>query len=87
MWALILLVAQRRLDPQMRKTLQVTCAGWWSGWTSATIARIGYPPPKELGPRAKKTLERVSLALVAVGLVNVIRLLITGGRAAASKAP
>ncbi|HWF54627.1 MAG TPA: hypothetical protein VG223_08375 [Solirubrobacteraceae bacterium] len=86
-WALILFVARRRLDSQTRNTLQLVCGGWWTGWTSATIARISYPPPKELGPRAKKTLERVSLVLVAVGLANVIRVLITGARPEASEAP
>jgi hypothetical protein len=86
-WALILAVGQRRLDAPTRKTLQQACAAWWSGWTSATIARAGYPAPKELGARGKKRLERVSLVLVAGGLINVIRLLVTGklpGRASAS---
>ncbi len=86
-WALILAVAQRRLDAPTRKTLQQACAAWWSGWASATIARAGYPAPKELGPRGKKRLERVSLVLVAGGLINVIRLLVTGklpGRATES---
>jgi hypothetical protein len=77
-WALILGVGQRRLDPQARKTMLQACAAWWSGWTSATIARAGYPAPKELSPRGKARLEKVSLVLVAGGLINVIRLLVTG---------
>lgn len=28
-----------------RSTLLVFC-GWWIGWTSETIARAVYPPPK-----------------------------------------
>jgi hypothetical protein len=77
-WALILAIAQRRLGPEDRKTLRQTCAAWWGGWTSATIARAGYPAPRKLGPRAKKRLETVSLVLVAAGLLNVIRVLVTG---------
>jgi hypothetical protein len=28
----------------------LTFAGWVLGWTSATIARYVYPPPKSRGP-------------------------------------
>jgi hypothetical protein len=79
-WALILAVGQRRLDPETWKMLRLGCAGWWTGWASATIARAGYPPPKKLTPRAEKRLALVSLALVASGLINVIRLLAAGKR-------
>jgi drug/metabolite transporter (DMT)-like permease len=81
-WALILIVAQRRLDQETRKTLWLGCAGWWSGWTSATIARAGYPPPKKLTPDAQKRLGIVSLVLVALGLGSAIRLLVKGKRSA-----
>jgi hypothetical protein len=81
-WAVILLVAQRRLDSQNRNMLRLVCGGWWSGWTSATIARAGYPPPKRLRPEAEKRLGIVSIVLVAVGLISVVRLLITGKRPA-----
>jgi hypothetical protein len=77
-WSVILLLANRRLDPDSRKTLRLVCSGWWIGWTSATIARIGYPPPKPLTPEAKQRLGIVSLAAVVPGLVGVIRLLVTG---------
>jgi len=30
---------------QLRKVLPVF-GGWWIGWTSATIARYVYPPPR-----------------------------------------
>jgi len=86
-WVLILAIAQRRLDAPSRKTLQQACAAWWSGWTSATIARAGYPPPKQLSPGGKNRLDKVSLVLVAGGLINVIRVLVTGklpGRATGS---
>jgi hypothetical protein len=76
-WAVILGVAQRRLDPDTGKALQLWCAAWWSGWTSATIARAGYPPPKKLTPRTEKWFEIVSPVLVALGLGNVIHLLAT----------
>jgi hypothetical protein len=79
-WAVILLVAQHRLDAQNRNMLRLVCGGWWSGWTSATIARAGYPPPKRLRPEAEKRLGIASIVLVAVGLISVVRLLITGKR-------
>ena len=78
-WAVILSVAQRRLEPRALNTLRLSCVGWWSGWTSATIARISYPPPKRLEPGAQKRLGIVSIVLIAVGLLSVIRLL-AGGR-------
>ena len=83
-WGVILLLAQRRLDAQTRNTLGLVCGGWWMGWTSATIARIGYPPPKPLTPAAEKRLRSVSVVLIALGLINVIRLLATGKRPPAS---
>ena len=79
-WAVILAVAQRRLDSETRRQLQMACAAWWSGWTSATIARVGYPPPKKLTPQGEKRLRTVSVVLVAAGLINVIRLLVMGKR-------
>jgi phosphatidylserine synthase len=81
-WAVILALAQRRLDSETRNTLRLVCMGSWTGWTSATIARAGYPPPKKLTPGAEKRLGIVSLVLVALGLIRVIRLLATGERPA-----
>ena len=83
-WAVILAVAQRRLDAPARNTLWLACSGWWSGWTSATIARVSYPPPKQLKPGVDKRLGILSLLLIAVGLISVIRLLATGKRPARS---
>lgn len=83
-WGLILAVGRRRLDPDSWKALRLGCAGWSTGWTSATIARAGYPPPKKLAPHAERRLAIVSLALVALGLGGVIRLLATGKRPAAT---
>ena len=74
-WAVILFITQRRTDSEARKTMQLSCVAWWSGWTSATIARVGYPPPKKLGPRADKTLKITSVVLIAVGVGSVIRFL------------
>jgi hypothetical protein len=79
-WGAILLVAERRLDAQNRNTLRLVCGGWWIGWTSATIARIGFPPPKPLTPAAEKRVRIVSIVLVALGLANTIRFLATGKR-------
>lgn len=74
-WALILLVTHRRADPETRTRLQRFCLAWWSGWTSATIARVGYPPPKRIGPKADKTLQIASIVLIAVGVGRLIRVL------------
>ena len=79
-WGLILLAARRRLDPDARNTLQLVCSGWWIGWTSATIARIGFPPPKQLTAAQQKRLRIASSVLVALGLANAIRMLVTGKR-------
>ncbi len=77
-WGAILLAARRRLDPQAWDTLRRVCGGWWIGWTSATIARIAYPPPKPLTPAGEKRLRIVSSGLVALGLINAVRMLIAG---------
>ena len=77
-WGAILLLARRRLHAQAWNTLRVVCSGWWMGWTSATIARIGYPPPKPLTPVGERRLRIASIVLVALGLANVIRMLVTG---------
>jgi hypothetical protein len=61
-WALILAAGARTLDPEEWDRLRLTCAGWWMGWTSATIARVVYPPPKSLAPEAEKRLATASLA-------------------------
>jgi hypothetical protein len=79
-WGVILLLAPRRLDAQTRRELQIVCGGWWMGWTSATIARIGYPPPKQLTPAGEKRLRIVSIVLVALGLTNTIRVFAAGKR-------
>lgn len=77
-WTVILLVARRVADAETRRTMQIGCAGWWSGWTSATIARAAYPPPKPLGPRGAKALQAASVPLVALGLGNAIRFIWAG---------
>lgn len=85
-WAVILLLARSRLDSETRNALRLVCSGWWIGWTSATIARIGFPPPKPLTPAAEKRLRVVSSVLVALGLASTIRMLVTG-KGPASSAP
>lgn len=50
-WATILgLLAVFDEGDKLRRILPV-CGGWWMGWTSATIARYSYPPPKSRPPR------------------------------------
>ena len=58
-------------------TLRLSSSGWWLGWTSATIARIGYPPPKQLTPPGEK-LRNISIVLVALGVAVTVRTLVTG---------
>jgi hypothetical protein len=77
-WGVILLLARRRLDAQTWKTLRLVCGGWWMGWTSATIARISYPPPKKLTPAGQKRLRTISILLVGLGLASAFRMLVTG---------
>ncbi|MGH2867131.1 MAG: hypothetical protein ACRDNK_06120 [Solirubrobacteraceae bacterium] len=74
-WAAILLVAQRLADSEARKAMQLFCGAWWCGWTSATIARVGYPPPKKLGPRGEKALQVTSVPMIALGVGSAIRFL------------
>jgi hypothetical protein len=50
------------------------------GWTSATIARAGYPPPKQLTPAGEKRLRIISLALIALGLASTFRMLAANKR-------
>jgi hypothetical protein len=44
-WLVALAVAARVPDEGKRRAVRITCAGWWLGWLSATIARQVYPPP------------------------------------------
>jgi hypothetical protein len=68
------------LDAKSWEMLRLGAAGWWAGWLSATIARVGYPPPRKLTEVDQRRLEKVSLVLVLLGFVNFFRLLITGRR-------
>jgi len=79
-WGVILLIGRRRLDSETCNTLRLVCGGWWIGWTSATIARIGYPPPKPLTPEGEKRLRMISSMLIALGLANTVRMLAAGKR-------
>jgi hypothetical protein len=78
-WGVILL-AGRPLDSRTRNTLRLVCSGWWIGWTSATIARIVYPQPRQLTPASEKRLRVVSRGLIALGLTSTIRMLATAKR-------
>jgi hypothetical protein len=79
-WGVILVIARRRLDAQTWKTLRLVCGGWWMGWTSATIARVSYPPPRQLTPAGQKRLGMISIVLIALGLSSASRLLVAGKR-------
>jgi hypothetical protein len=45
-WAIILAVVTATGSGTTRHTFILVFAGWAIGWTSATIARSVYPPPK-----------------------------------------
>lgn len=77
-WAAILVAGRRRLDSETWNQLRLLCSGWWIGWTSATIARIGFPPPKQLTPAGEKRLRIISSVLAALGLASTARLLVAG---------
>jgi hypothetical protein len=77
-WVVILVLGRRRLDSESWNTLRLVCSGWWMGWTSATIARIGYPPPKQLTPAGEKRLRNIAIVLVALGVAGTVRILVTG---------
>lgn len=79
-WAAILIGTERQTDSQTRKTIRLTCAGWWLGWTSASIARVVYPPPNKLTPAVYNRVVRVSIALIAVGIIRIIRVLVAGSK-------
>jgi hypothetical protein len=79
-WGVILLLPRRRLDARTWSTLRLVCNGWWIGWTSATIARIVYPPPRPLTPADEKRLRIISIVLVALGLTSTFRVLVAGKR-------
>ncbi len=85
-WAGLLAAGRRVLDTKNWEMLRFAAGGWWAGWLSATIARIGYPPPRELTDAEQRRLEKVSLVLVLLGFVNFFRLLITGRRRAGGTA-
>ncbi|MBV9416450.1 MAG: hypothetical protein JO363_15820 [Solirubrobacterales bacterium] len=73
-WGVILLLGRRRLDSATWNTLRLVCSGWWLGWTSATIARVSYPPAKQLTPAGEKRLRIISVVLIALGLTSTFRM-------------
>jgi hypothetical protein len=77
-WGLILAIARRRTNRATQETLGRFCVGWWSGWTSATIARTLYPAPKTLDSEAYNKLVFASTGLVAVGVIRLVRFLLAG---------
>jgi len=45
-WALIWVIVPRTAKKETVDKLRIMFPGWVMGWTSATIARYVYPPPK-----------------------------------------
>ena len=56
-WAVVVGVVAGIL-PNRLHTFRLIGAGWWIGWTSATIARSVYPPPKLKLPPRRQWLAR-----------------------------
>lgn len=79
-WGAILLLGRRRLDASEWRTLRLVCGGWWIGWASASIARIGLPPAKPLTATGSRRLRNISVVLVALGLADVAHMLVTSNR-------
>lgn len=49
-WAAILGALAARGEKKKLRTILPVFGGWWAGWTSATIARYVYPPPRSRPP-------------------------------------
>lgn len=49
-WAMILSVLGALGKREQLQRILPVFGGWWVGWTSATIARYCYPPPKSRPP-------------------------------------
>jgi hypothetical protein len=49
-WAAILLASAATGGKEKLQRILPVFGGWWMGWTSATIARYAYPPPKSRPP-------------------------------------
>jgi hypothetical protein len=45
-WALVWVVVTTRASDATRENVLLVFLGWVLGWTSATIARAVYPPPR-----------------------------------------
>jgi len=45
-WAAIWIFVGTGTDADTRKAFRLGFMGWVAGWTSATIARAVYPPPR-----------------------------------------
>ena len=51
-WALVLAILAAAGNKETLRRILPVFGGWWMGWTSATIARYAYPPPKSQPPWA-----------------------------------
>jgi hypothetical protein len=49
-WAVLLAVVAATAKAHTLHTILLVFGGWLIGWTSATIARYVYPPPKSHRP-------------------------------------
>jgi|ERR1035437_382104 hypothetical protein len=76
-WAVIWFFVGTRADDQTRKEVLLAFIGWVSGWTSATIARAVYPPPRRKIPDSVKwglaVLTVLNMAVVGARLLKLLR--------------
>lgn len=46
-WIVLIAIGLARGNTTTQHTVLFVMLGWWIGWTSATIGRYVYPPPKK----------------------------------------
>jgi len=45
-WGVLLAIVAATQTAQTRNRMLIVFGGWLIGWTSASVARLVYPPPK-----------------------------------------
>lgn len=80
-WTLILALFVRHTDKKTQRDLWVTFGAWASGWLSATIARLVYPPPRSRHPGvilSQRTDRAGALGLLGIAALSLYRLFRAG---------
>lgn len=76
-WAVIWAVVGTRADDKTRHQFLLSFLGWVMGWTSATIARAVYPPPRQrvIPETVKRGLAVLTIGNLVLGAVKLFHLL------------